>query len=944
MAVRRPGIEVVQVFQEAAAALNLPALPAIVVGPGFQIKDGVSVGTYTEGLGAPVEFSYTDQYAGSIIDTSAPPTLEAEANAHKPIGVALADALLIQKATAVVGVTTISSTTFNDPTTNAFSAFDPDATGAATYWVEITAGSGLTAGDIKRHFVVSKTDDNNLVVATEFGATASDCTYRILVELAAETIAYADFSARGVTADADGVSLDPGLTAGDDDLVVVEADVLLSWRALRPDLASSLNVFTDTDSIEAVFGIGAIVPANTGAYGVYLAIQNTTTEVSFTGLGSDFWTAESTSFATALEYLEDKDVYALALLTHNTTVHQAASTHATGSSASTVGRERACFISRKITSTAAVVPASGIGSVTSAGASNGLAGTGNKTFRDPTNGEFVTDSVGVGHYLEISSYTAVSGVQRSVDVNESDFLEDGSGDLRIRMGNGAFTASDNSKIIAVTGATTAGNDIEFLVDVAGVVDTTHVEVTPAIPADELMVAGTRTWVTALDRAPTVVGTDTIVYATKTWNIAAANFVAADVGRLIHVTGTTPAAGSNDGFFLIASVDATGDFCTTETVNATGQNETFAGGEVFRILDVDREVLRDLVGDSVNGTNRNWTIQGAVFTSADVGRILRVTGAQNGANDDDHVIESVTSASVCVTTTATTPVTEVFSGLLDSLSVLDIVSTAASTAENAYIVGTRHAIASITSDTQLVLTTDPSAGSGITMTGVVYTITRDLTKSEEATAIAGYSSAFANRRLVHTWPDILAVTYSSVATKVPGYYAGAAFAGLTAGLPSQSGFTNLSITGFIRRENSVDRYSDTQLDTIAGGGTLILTQPVPEAPLSVRHQLTTDTSTIYFQEFSVTKNVDLIARFFRDLYRSYLGIYNITDTLMDVLKTKGEGGLAFLLNARVARVGAPIRRGTLTNIEESSTQPDTVEISLEVDVPLPLNNIKVTILV
>ncbi len=196
----------------------------------------------------------------------------------------------------------------------------------------------------------------------------------------------------------------------------------------------------------------------------------------------------------------------------------------------------------------------------------------------------------------------------------------------------------------------------------------------------------------------------------------------------------------------------------------------------------------------------------------------------------------------------------------------------------------------------------------------------------------------------TWPDVLAVSVNGVATKVPGYFAGPVLSGLTAGLPSQAGFTNLLVTGFVGRENSDDKFSDTQLDAIAGGGTMIFLQPVPDAALQIRHQLTTDVSTIYFQEFSVTKNVDLIARFFRGLYQPFLGIYNITDGLLDLLKTRGEGGIAFLLAQRAPRVGAPLRGGQLTRIEESSLQPDTVEIDIDINVPLPLNNIKLTLLV
>ena len=180
--------------------------------------------------------------------------------------------------------------------------------------------------------------------------------------------------------------------------------------------------------------------------------------------------------------------------------------------------------------------------------------------------------------------------------------------------------------------------------------------------------------------------------------------------------------------------------------------------------------------------------------------------------------------------------------------------------------------------------------------------------------------------------------------MPGYFGAPVLSGLTAGLPSQAGFTNLSVAGFVGRENSDDKFSDTQLDIIAGGGNMIFVQPVPGAALSIRHQLTTDVSTIFFQEFSVTKNVDLIARFFRDLYRPFIGIYNITDGLFDLLKTRGGGGIEFLIEQRAPRIGAPLRSGELTRIEESADQPDTVEIDIEIGVPIPLNNIKLTLLV
>lgn len=943
MAYRRPAIEVIQDFQAAAAALALPSLPAVVVGPGYQIADDVNVGTYSEDNLGITSYPYTGLASGAIVDLSSTPTDEAEANAHKAVSLKLQNAYLVKEpalpSTSRITGTLATPNKFQDNLTGAFASFDPDATGAPTFYIDIISGTGLAAADKGRKLVIGKTDDNELVVAAEWQSSLplQNVEYRVLEFRAEETYPNSSFSANGITADSDSVDVSPGLQSQDTTpLPVVEATVLLSWRALRPDLANTLNVFTDTDSIEAVFGVGSIVPANVGAYAVNLALQNTTTEVSFTGLGSDFFSDEETSWQTALDYLESKDVYALALMTANTAVHQSAKTHVEGMSLSTVGRERIAFINRKLVDNQTVVPASGVGTVTSAGAGNGTSGTNNTTFKDPTNGAFITDAVDTGHFLQITSYTANAGVHRSITPNERDWF--GTTPDEIQLTNAAFVAGDVGRKVLVKNATTSGNDTVFTI--GSIVSGTKVGVTPTPAAAEVMTATTRAWIANLSRSITHDAADNVTASTKTWVFTNGAFTENDVGRLIHIANASN-AGNNGVFTIGGFVNAT----TITTVEAPGADETFGVTVTQDVYDIDREPARDIAADSVDGTSREWTIPSAVFTAEDVGRVLRVAGATNAGNNADHTIEAVISTTVVRTDNSTTPVTEEFNGLTTStLTTLDVVSVTPSSTEAAFITGTKHKISSVTSESQLVLASDPTSGFGGTLSDVVYTITKDLTLSEQASFLAGYASSFASRRVIHTWPDVLAVSVNATATKVPGYFAGAVLAGLTAGLPSQAGVTNLSVAGFVGRVNSDDKFSDTQLDTIAGGGNFIFIQPVADAALSVRHQLTTDVSSIQFQEFSVTKNVDLLSRFFRRLYRPFLGIYNITDTLLDLLKTRGESGVTFLKEQRAARVGAPLRDGKLTRIEESTTQPDTVLIDIDVNVPLPLNNIKLTLLV
>jgi hypothetical protein len=454
-----------------------------------------------------------------------------------------------------------------------------------------------------------------------------------------------------------------------------------------------------------------------------------------------------------------------------------------------------------------------------------------------------------------------------------------------------------------------------------------------------MLSTTRAWIVDLVRAVTHNAADAVVASTKTWSFVNGAFTSADVGKLIFVAGA--ATSGNNGVFTIDSIVSSTQITTVE---APAADETFGSGVTQIIYSINREPARDTASDSVDGSTRQWTILDAAFTSDDIGRKLSILGAVNSGNNADHVIEAVLSTTVVRTTNATTPVTETFSGLVSSLSTLDIVSVAPNATEDAYITGTRHKIASVGSESSLTLVSDATAGFGGTLNSVVYKITKNLSLTEQAQLLAGYATSLGSRRLVSVWPDVLAVSVNSLAVQVPGYFAGPVIAALTAGLPSQAGLTNLLITGFIGRANSDDLFSDDQLDIIAGGGNMILTQSVPGAALAIRHQLTTDLSTIFFQEYSVTKNVDLIASFFRVVYKPFLGVYNITDGLMDLLKTKGEGGLSFLKSQRVPRLGPPIRSGALSRIEESLTQPDTVEIDIDINVPLPLNNIKLTLLV
>jgi hypothetical protein len=183
---------------------------------------------------------------------------------------------------------------------------------------------------------------------------------------------------------------------------------------------------------------------------------------------------------------------------------------------------------------------------------------------------------------------------------------------------------------------------------------------------------------------------------------------------------------------------------------------------------------------------------------------------------------------------------------------------------------RYAITSVVSEYKLNVAQIPGIVS--VQAPITYRAEKDMTNTEVAEFLKGYSSAFANRRLVITFPDTVRIPEGTVIRELPGFYLGCAVGALTTGLPTHQGFTNISVSGFLGFVNGSDRFDEDQLDTIADGGTMIFDQEVPEAPLYIRHELTTDRSAIKFQEYMVTKNVDFISKIYEKcVQRFYRGL-------------------------------------------------------------------------
>lgn len=223
--------------------------------------------------------------------------------------------------------------------------------------------------------------------------------------------------------------------------------------------------------------------------------------------------------------------------------------------------------------------------------------------------------------------------------------------------------------------------------------------------------------------------------------------------------------------------------------------------------------------------------------------------------------------------------------------------------------------------------------------ISYQIVRGLSKSQQVTELVSVAQSFRSRRTILTWPDKCDVAGIVGGGKQPGWYLAAAVGGMTAGLPSQQGFTNLGIAGVSQIYDSNTYFTDGQLTDISNGGWFVFAQATPTSlPYSV-HQLTTDTATLESGEYSVVKNFDFVALYFVDILQEFLGIYNVTPNTLTLLQGALNTGGDSLKLRTVAKIGAPLISFAVSDLGVSPVSGDRVVAHLAVGLPKPLNTIE-----
>lgn len=215
----------------------------------------------------------------------------------------------------------------------------------------------------------------------------------------------------------------------------------------------------------------------------------------------------------------------------------------------------------------------------------------------------------------------------------------------------------------------------------------------------------------------------------------------------------------------------------------------------------------------------------------------------------------------------------------------------------------------------------------------YEIWRALTPAEQVADWGARTQARSNRRVTSVFPP----NPGRLGTKVPSYYLACSLAALRGASAPHQGLTNASVAGWDDLSECTATYADL-LDTVANFGGYIVTQS-PAGAVYVRKQLTTDLSDTKHAEDSATTNLDSISYYFKNLFAPKVGKSNVVPSNLDGLTADANAGISFLKTsgATTALGGQIGTNSALIFLRPHATLLDTIVARIQLDLPIPLNN-------
>jgi len=252
------------------------------------------------------------------------------------------------------------------------------------------------------------------------------------------------------------------------------------------------------------------------------------------------------------------------------------------------------------------------------------------------------------------------------------------------------------------------------------------------------------------------------------------------------------------------------------------------------------------------------------------------------------------------------------------------------------------VADVRSSTQLVLVT------GLDNEILDYQRTEvwhTLTTEEVADAVAAITTGYGDQRVCHVFPGRL----GRGGEYVSAMYGAASIAGLISSVPPQQGLTNLELVGYDDIPLTYGVFSQSQLNKMAEEGTMIIMQETQGGEIFIRHQLTTAAGDgdLRTAELSIVKNLDSISYYMAGRLKPFIGRYNVTPDLIEVIETSIQDGLDFLGSQTDVGLLGPqvlLDNTSIRTVEQHPTLKDRILAIVDLDLPAPLNVIELYLVV
>ena len=225
------------------------------------------------------------------------------------------------------------------------------------------------------------------------------------------------------------------------------------------------------------------------------------------------------------------------------------------------------------------------------------------------------------------------------------------------------------------------------------------------------------------------------------------------------------------------------------------------------------------------------------------------------------------------------------------------------------------------------------------TGQKAEVWRTLNKTDTASETAAQISKHKNRRVV----VIANSTVGLGGAVFPGYFAGAAVAGLRSGVQPHQGLTHVTLAGIDDVGSLVSSLNGTQLNLIAEAGGWIIQKDSTGAIYS-RHAVTSDPTDLNTREEMIRTNVDDMSFVYRSSYEPYIGKANVTEELLGVLRSVFDLTTLSLKTNTLPLAGPQLIDGVITDIRQHALYKDRVVVEATLTLPYPLNNLDLKLVI